>query len=144
MRKILLSLVVIGLGSVPAWACFSPEMGSYYFWKELSEEMLGKEFVAQIRVISFEPTIWEPVDFELADGTARPGRKLIRWPRIEFEVVEVIQGELDIATSSQELAVDSCNSGMNLLPGDEYFVAGFVAEGRPMLQTIPFHRGGKL
>lgn len=142
ISKTLLSLACLCLTSLPASACFTPEMGSYFFWTKLSEELLEKEFTAKIRVKSFVPTVREPVDYKHSDGATRQGRRLVSWPTIEFEVVEVVRGKLDVTTSMQQLMVDSCNSGVKLSPGNERFVAGWIIDGRPVLQKIHYHNGG--
>ncbi|WP_171176956.1 hypothetical protein [Ruegeria sp. HKCCD8929] len=142
IRKSLLSLAGLCLTSLPTSACYTPEMGSYFFWSKLSEELLEKEFAAKIRVKSFEPTMWEAVEYKLSDGTTHQGRQLISWPTIEFEVVELFRGKLDVTTSVQKLMVDSCNSGVRLESGDERFVAGRIVDGRPVLQKIHYHTGG--
>ncbi len=139
--KSLLALTTLGLIPAPASACIIPDMGVYFFLAEQSGEAPKKEFSAKIRVISFEPTKWQSVEYQLSDGATRSGRKLLDFPTIEFEVVEVFHGDLIEQTSRQKLSADTCNAGLMLNPCDEHHVAGQIVDGQPILQKILYHSG---
>ncbi len=141
LTKSLLALTTLGLIPAPASACKIPDMGVYFFLADQSGEAPQKEFSGKIRIISFEPTKWQSIEYQLSDGTARSGRKLLDFPTIEFEIIEVFRGDLIEQTSRQKLQADTCNAGLMLDPGDEHHVAGHIVDGQPILQKILYYSG---
>ncbi len=141
LTKSLLALTTLGLIPDPASACIIPDMGVYFFLADQSGEAPQKEFSGKIRIISFEPTKWQSIEYQLSDGTPRSSRKLLDFPTIEFEVVEVFRGDLNETTSRQKLSADTCNAGLMLNPGDEHHVAGHIIDGQSILQKILYHSG---
>ncbi|MFK7938110.1 MAG: hypothetical protein AB8B82_01930 [Roseovarius sp.] len=103
---------------------------------------MDQEFLGRVQTVTFSAAVWEPQEIETKDGSILKGRKLLKSPRLEFEVVEVVNGEIEVPSTVQDLSITSCGGDIKLTAGQEFYAAGKVVDGRPVLQMFRRKSGG--
>ena len=134
-KAIILALLLAYLPTVSA-ACRAPGNHVYYFFTKPQETFRQAEFVALVRMLEFQPAVFEQKQHTDTQGKIWTGRRLVRPPKASLEIIEVLTGQATHKTISQDLTVTSCS---HYFAADRtqgvFVVAGAVEDKMPRLRA---------
>ncbi|MEO1139262.1 MAG: hypothetical protein AAFW87_07375 [Pseudomonadota bacterium] len=143
MGKWIVSFMILAFWPTMGTACLDTSLNGYYFFENVQKSFEKADFVARVRVVEFNPADYQETSYFGADGKERTRRDLSTAANVTVEVLDVVSGSLSIMLLKQDLLTHSCSGFFaGYRSASEFFVAGQIVGGRPLINEYRLDNGG--